>query len=56
MNRIFTFCLLATIALANPDNAAIKTFAAEFDSVNTLVRDNKIDKAQALKNATKNFS
>jgi murein DD-endopeptidase MepM/ murein hydrolase activator NlpD len=32
----------------NPDSFAIQTFAAQFDSINTLVRDNEIDKAQAL--------
>ena len=31
------------------DSIEIKTLAVEFDSVNTLVRDNKIEKAQALK-------
>ena len=51
--------------IVNLDSIAIKTLAAEFDSVNTLVRDNKIDKAQALeklqeivpklKNAYNNF-
>jgi len=34
--------------IINPDSVAIKTLANEFDSVNTLVRDNKISKAQAL--------
>jgi murein DD-endopeptidase MepM/ murein hydrolase activator NlpD len=33
----------------NSDSIAIKTLSAEFDSINTLVRDNKIEKAQALK-------
>jgi len=32
----------------NSDSIAIKTLAAQFDSVNTLVRDCKIDKVQAL--------
>jgi len=32
----------------NSDSVTIKTLAVRFDSVNTLVRDNKIDKVQAL--------
>jgi len=43
----FYLLALATIALAQEQQ--IKTLAAQFDSVNTSVRDNKIDKAQALK-------
>ena len=34
--------------IINPNSTTIETLAAQFDSVNTLVRDNKIDKAQAL--------
>jgi hypothetical protein len=34
---------------ANPDNVLLKTLVIEFDSINTLVRDNQIDKLQALK-------
>jgi len=44
---IFYLLALATITLAQAQQ--IRTLAAKFDSVNTLVRDNKIDKAQALK-------
>ena len=33
----------------NPDSVLLKTLAEEFDSINTLVRDNQIDKSQALK-------
>ena len=33
----------------NSDSILLKTLAAEFDSINTLVRDNQIDKSQALK-------
>lgn len=33
----------------NSDGIAIETLATQFDSVNTLVRDGKIDKAQVLK-------
>jgi len=43
----FYLLTLATIVLAQEQQ--IKTLAAQFDSVNTSVRDNKIDKAQALK-------
>jgi murein DD-endopeptidase MepM/ murein hydrolase activator NlpD len=32
-----------------PDSTEIKTLAVQFDSINTLVRDGKIEKAQALK-------
>ncbi len=47
----------ASIALAqlpqeiiiNQDSVTIQILATQFDSVNTLVRDNKIDKAQVLK-------
>ena len=63
MNKIFIFCLFAFFACGNnnqkaavvsvqtqkSDRVAIKTLAIQFDSVNTLVRDNKIDKTQALK-------
>lgn len=35
--------------MINQDSILIKTLAAEFDAVNTLVRDNRIDKALALK-------
>ena len=35
--------------IIDSDSIVIKTLATQFDSVNTLVRDNKIDKAQALK-------
>ncbi len=35
--------------IINLDSVVIKTLATQFDSVNTLVRDNKIEKAQALK-------
>jgi len=46
MNKMFVFFAFATaMALAQQ----IETLAAQFDSVNTVVRDNKIDKAQALK-------
>jgi len=34
--------------IINSDSITIKTLAAQFDSINTLVRDNKIDKVQAL--------
>ena len=34
--------------IIDSNSIVIKTLAAEFDSTNTLVRDNKIDKAQAL--------
>ena len=44
---IFYLLTLATTALAQEQQ--IKMLAAQFDSVNTSVRDNKIDKAQALK-------
>jgi hypothetical protein len=44
---IFYLLALATIALAQAQQ--VKRLATQFDSVNTLVRDNKIDKAQALK-------
>ena len=33
----------------NLDNILLKTLATKFDSINTLVRDNNIDKLQALK-------
>ncbi|GHT40815.1 hypothetical protein FACS189437_06930 [Bacteroidia bacterium] len=39
----------------NADSIAIKMFAAEFDSINTLVRDNKIEKQQALKELQRIF-
>ena len=35
-------------AIINPDSVVLKTLAVQFNAVNTLVRDNKIDKAQAL--------
>ena len=35
--------------IINSDSIAIKTLAFQFDSINTLVRDNKIEKAQAMK-------
>jgi peptidoglycan LD-endopeptidase LytH len=38
------------------DHATIKMLATEFDAVNTLVRDNKIDKVQALKKIQTIFS
>jgi len=47
MNRTLVLLALATLAFAQPQQAEV--LAAQFDSVNTLVRDNKIEKAQALK-------
>jgi len=44
---LFYLLALATVALAQEQQ--VKTLAAQFDSVNTLVKDNEIDKAQALK-------
>jgi len=37
------------LAKVNVDSTLMNTFAVQFDSVNTLVRDNKIDKVQAIK-------
>jgi len=45
MNKIFIFLLFVTTVSAQTQ---LEIFAAQFDSVNTLVRDNKINKAQAL--------
>jgi len=47
MNRILVFLSFAA-AIASAQTP-LEAFAAQFDSVNTSVRDNKIDKAQALK-------
>jgi len=49
MNRMFIFYLLALAAIALAQEQQIKTLATQFDSLNTLVRDNEIEKAQALK-------
>jgi murein DD-endopeptidase MepM/ murein hydrolase activator NlpD len=46
MNKIFIFLIF--IAATVSAQTQLKTLAAEFDSVNTLVRDNKIGKEQAL--------
>jgi len=35
--------------IINSDSIVIKTLAIEFDSINTLIRDNQINKSQALK-------
>jgi len=47
MNKIFA--LLAFAAAIASAQTPLQTLAAQFDSINTLVRDNKIEKAQALK-------
>jgi murein DD-endopeptidase MepM/ murein hydrolase activator NlpD len=46
MNKILIILIFATIAVSA--QTQLETLAAEFDSVNTLVRDNNISKAQAL--------
>jgi len=46
MNRLLAFL---AFAVAMTFAQQIETLAVQFDSVNTSVRDNKIDKAQALK-------
>jgi len=40
---------------SNPNSALLKTLALEFDSINTLVRNNQINKSQALKELQRIF-
>jgi len=49
MNRMFIFYLLALTTITMAQTQHIETLAAQFDSVNTLIRDNEIDKVSALK-------
>jgi murein DD-endopeptidase MepM/ murein hydrolase activator NlpD len=46
MNKISVFLIFLAIAVSA--QTQLETLASEFNSVNTLVRDNKISKAQAL--------
>jgi len=47
MNRILVLLVIAA-AITSAQPQQLETLAAQFDSLNTSVRDNKIDKAQAL--------